>query len=174
MPSLLSLFWTSFPIVLAALIYQLGLPAFISEHVPFQLLANIPTLFLPMHCYKSVKTLSSQLQNAECFTVYNGKFSSVFVDELTADAVKEARIGYAYPGLWDGHGHLIQFGESLDSVGLFGSSSMDEIKKRLVEYKAARSEKGTREQWLRGVGWDQAHFEGKWPTSVRFLELTVP
>jgi hypothetical protein len=173
MPSLLSLFWTSLPIVLAALIYQLGLPTFISEHVPSQLLANIPTLFLPMHCYKSVKTLSLQLQNAECFTVYNGKFSSVFVDELTADAVKEARIGYVYPGLWDGHGHLIQFGESLDSVGLFGSTSMDEIKKRLVKYKAARSEKGTSEDWLRGVGWDQAYLEGQWPTSVRSINIVV-
>jgi hypothetical protein len=167
MPSLTSLFWTSLPIVLAAFIYQLGLPAFISEHVPFKFLANIPTLFLPMHCYKSVRTLSSQLPYAECFTVYDGKFSSVFVDELTSDAVKEARIGYVYPGLWDGHGHLIQFGESLDSVSLFGSTSMDEIQRRLLEYQADRSEKGAHEQWLRGVGWDQAHFDGKWPTSVR-------
>jgi predicted amidohydrolase YtcJ len=166
MPSLSALFWTSLPIVLAALIYQLGLPAFISQN---EVLKNLPSLFLPMHCYKSVSTLSSQLAYAECFTVYNGKFSSVFVDELTDDATKEARIGYAYPGLWDGHGHLIQLGEFLDSVDLFGASSMDEIKRRLVEYQAGRSEKGTSEQWLRGVGWDQAHFEGKWPTSVRTL-----
>jgi hypothetical protein len=175
MHSLLSLIWTSIPIVLAVLIYQLGLPAFISEHVPFKLLANVPTLFLPMHCYTSVRTLSLQLPHAECFTVYDGKFSSVFVDELTSDAAKEARIGYVYPGLWDGHGHLIQFGESLDSVSLFGSTSMDEIQRRLVEYKADRPEKGTSEQWLRGVGWDQAHFNGKWPTSVRcFLTLWRP
>ena len=91
------------------------------------------------------------------------------MDELTANAVKEARVGYVYPGLWDGHGHLIQFGESLDSVSLFGADSMAEIKRRLVEYKAVRSEEGTSKQWLRGVGWDQAHFDGKWPTSVRCL-----
>jgi predicted amidohydrolase YtcJ len=154
---------------LAALVYQLGLPAFISGH---ELYKSIPNLFLPLQCYKSVRTLSSQLSHADCFTVYNGKFSSVFVDDLTADAVKETRVGYVYPGLWDGHGHLIQFGESLDSVSLFGADSMDEIKRRLVEYKAGRSEKGTSEQWLRGVGWDQAHFDGKWPTSVRYL-ITV-
>jgi predicted amidohydrolase YtcJ len=154
---------------LAALVYQLGLPAFISGH---ELYKSIPNLFLPLQCYKSVRTLSSQLSHADCFTVYNGKFSSVFVDDLTADAVKETRVGYVYPGLWDGHGHLIQFGESLDSVSLFGADSMDEIKRRLVEYKAGRSEKGTSEQWLRGVGWDQAYFDGKWPTSVRYL-ITV-
>ncbi|KAI4952005.1 hypothetical protein J4E91_003467 [Alternaria rosae] len=126
----------SLPVILAALIYQLGLPAFISEYVPSTLL---PNLFVPTHCYKSVRTLSSEFPHAECFTIHDGKFSSVFVDNAANDAVKESRTGYAYPGFWDGHGHLIQFGESLDSVSLFGAESMDEIKSRLLEYKIVLS-----------------------------------
>jgi predicted amidohydrolase YtcJ len=165
MPTLLSFLSVSLPVILAALIYQIGLPAFISEHVPSTL---FPNLFVPTHCYKNVRTLSSKLPRAECFTIHDGKFSSVFVDYASDDTVKDARTGYVYPGLWDGHGHLIQFGESLDSVSLFGAESMDEVQKRLVEYRAARPEKGSSEQWLRGVGWDQAHFEGKWPTAVRY------
>ncbi|KAG9194047.1 hypothetical protein G6011_04082 [Alternaria panax] len=163
MPTLSTFLSVSLPVILAALIYQLGLHAFISEHVPSTL---FPNLFVPTHCYKNVRTLSSKLGRAECFTINDGKFSSVFVDEASDEVVKQARTGYVYPGLWDGHGHLIQFGESLDSVSLFGAESMDEVQKRLVEYKAARPEKGSSEQWLRGVGWDQAHFEGRWPTAA--------
>jgi predicted amidohydrolase YtcJ len=166
MPTFSAFLSVSLPVILAALIYQLGLPTFISDQVPS---AFLPNLFVPTHCYKSVRTLSSRLPRAECFTINDGKFSSVFVDESAHDAVKEARTGYVYPGLWDGHGHLIQYGESLDSVSLFGAESMGEIKRRLIEYKAARPEMGVSEQWLRGVGWDQAHFEGKWPTAVRYM-----
>lgn len=163
MPSISAVFWASLPVLLVALIYQVGLPAILTDNVPWQL---FPNLFLTTHCYKSVKTLSERLPTAHCFITNNGKFSSVFVDEVLDDTVKEARTGHVYPGLWDGHGHLIQFGESLDSVDIFGANSMDEVKRRLVEYKKERPEKGTSEQWLRGVGWDQAHFNGRWPTSV--------
>jgi predicted amidohydrolase YtcJ len=165
MPSLSILLLTSLPVLLIAILYQTGF----LEHVPFQVL---PNLFLDTHCYTSVNTLSSKLPQADCFTVSDGKFTSVFVDHASDDATKQARSGYVYPGLWDGHGHLIQFGESLGSVSLFGAESMKEVQKRLVKYKAGRSEVGTREQWLRGVGWDQAHFEGKWPTSVRLYPVS--
>lgn len=157
MPSTGVYFWLSLPVVLVALIYQLGLPAFIGE--------RLPNLRVTTHCYKSVKTLSPELLNLDCFTVNDGLFSSVFAGDASSEEVKDARTGYVYPGLWDGHGHLIQFGESLDSVSLFGASSMAEVQERLLEYEAGRPNEGTSDQWLRGVGWDQAHF-GRWPTSV--------
>lgn len=170
MPSVASLSWASLPVVLIALIYQLGLPTSIAnsinEHVTFKVLSNFLTT---THCYASVRTLSTGLPRAECFSISNGKFSRVFVDDLSADVVKRARSGHVIPGLWDGHGHLLQFGESLDSVDLFGAESMSEVQERLVEYKARRPEVGTREQWLRGVGWDQAKFDGQWPTAVSLL-----
>jgi predicted amidohydrolase YtcJ len=156
MPSTRAYFLLSLPVVLAALIYQLGLPAFLGG-----LFSN---LRVTTHCYKSVRTLSSRLPHAHCFTVSDGTISSVFASDTLAD---EAKGGYAYPGLYDGHGHLIQFGESLDSVDLFGASSMAEVHARLLGYKAGRPGKGVSDQWLRGVGWDQAHF-GRWPTAVRF------
>ena len=158
MPSTGVYFWLSLPVVLVALIYQLGLPAFIGE--------RLPNLRVTTHCYKSVKTLSPELLHLDCFTVNDGLFSSVFAGHASSDEAKEVRTGYVYPGLWDGHGHLIQFGESLDSVGLFSASSMAEVQERLLEYKMGRPDEGTSDQWLRGVGWDQAHF-GQWPTSVR-------
>lgn len=158
MPSITAAFWLSLPVLLAALVYQLGLPAFVEHRLPWT--SNSTT-----HCYKAVRTLSSILAQAHCFTVSSGHFSRVFVDDAPAEA-KDARTGYVYPGLWDGHGHLKQYGESLDSVSLFGASSMDQVQKRLLDYKTDRPEKGASDEWLRGAGWDQAHYGGRWPTSV--------
>jgi hypothetical protein len=60
----------------------------------------------------------------------------------------------------------VQYGELLDSANLFGAASMAEVQQRLVQYRADRPEAGTQKQWLRGIGWDQAHFGGSWPLSV--------
>ena len=167
MPPVSTLIWALLPVILAALIYQAGLPgsifAPITEHVAWKVLRNI---FTTTHCYTSVRTLSSRLPRAECFTVSNGKFSRVFLDDSSSSGAKQERAGHVIPGLWDGHGHLVQYGESLHSVSLFGAESMAEVKDRLVEYKAGHPEVGTSDQWLRGVGWDQAKFKGRWPTSV--------
>lgn len=156
-----TLFWAVFPLLFAAYIYQAGvlLPSFLPT--------PIHDLFATTHCYTSVWTLSPQIPRADCFSVLNGRVSRVFADESSPTAAKQKRAGYVLPGLWDGHGHLIQYGELLNSANLFGAKSMDEVKERLIGYKTTHAGVGTREQWLRGVGWDQANFDGKWPTSVK-------
>ncbi|KAF2186684.1 hypothetical protein K469DRAFT_706679 [Zopfia rhizophila CBS 207.26] len=146
-------------IVIIAIGYQLGLPNLLIAKV-------VQVLFSQTYCYISVKTLSSTLSQAECFTVSpDGKFTKVFLDERSYDVVKAARYGHVIPGLWDGHGHLLEYGELMDSVNLFGAKSMEEVQMRLAEYKYLHKEAGTSEQWLRGVGWDQANFGGEWPTA---------
>lgn len=167
MPSISTLFWLSFPVILVALVYQIGLPAFVlkltAEHLAFKVLRH---LFTTKHCYASITTLVPGSSRVDCFSISNGKFSRVFLDDTAAGAVKQARSGHVIPGLWDGHGHLVQYGEFLSSVNIFGAESMSEVQRRLVQYKAGRPEVGTSKLWLRGVGWDQAHFGGHWPTSV--------
>jgi hypothetical protein len=172
MPSVSTLFWASVPLVVCAVIFQLGLPSFVTKLVTDSIYYKVALqLFSTTHCYISVKTLSPGLPQAECFSVSNGKFSRVFLDETSFDVTKQARTGHVIPGLWDGHGHLLAYGESLDSVDLFGANSMDTVKERLLKYRAGREEVGTAEHWLRGVGWDQANFKGKWPTAVSVLSL---
>lgn len=177
MPAHTILFWVTLPVFLGVVFHQIGLqallPASIPEYAGFKIFRS---LFEETHCYASVTTLSTGSPNAECFSVSNGKFSRVFKDNFikqdsSFDAVKEARAGYAYPGLWDGHGHLIQYGELLNSVDLFGSKSMAEVQDRLVQYKAEHPNEGTSQRWIRGVGWDQAHFGGAWPVTVSTSEL---
>ncbi|CBX91400.1 hypothetical protein LEMA_P069080.1 [Plenodomus lingam JN3] len=168
MPSLSNLFLVSIPLVLLALFFQTGAPAFalhiVAEHVAFKVVRN---LLATTYCYASVKTLSEVGSDAKCFSVFNGKFTKVVPEgSWTVLQRLDARDGHVIPGLWDGHGHLLQFGESLDSVNVFGAGSMQEVQRRLQEYKAARPETGSKKEWMRGVGWDQANFGGKWPTSV--------
>jgi predicted amidohydrolase YtcJ len=166
MPSTSTLFWASFPILLAALVYQVGVPAPIQKLISEILVIKIiKQLFVTTYCYKSVRTHSTGLPQAECFTISGDKFSNVFMDATSFAVTKEGRTGHVIPGLWDGHGHLQQYGEMMDSANLFGADSMDKVKNKLVAYRKANEEVGTKEHWLRGVGWDQANFRGKWPTA---------
>lgn len=121
-----------------------------------------------IHCYKGVRTQDEELPAARCFSVVNGIFSQVAKtpEELVASGhsiVEDP--GYVIPGLWDGHGHLLQYGEFLHSVDLFGSKSLEDVRDRMKSYVAANPGAGSNDQWVRGVGWDQTAF-GRMPTAV--------
>ncbi|KAL2264953.1 hypothetical protein VTJ83DRAFT_7463 [Remersonia thermophila] len=141
------------------------------------------------YCYESVRLTSREedLKKDWCFevTAEGGRFGAVFArDSATASAREPheaeqdkeersadkkqttkkkklaVRKGHVLPGLWDGHGHLMQHGEFLHSADLFGASSPDEVRRRLREYLNKNPEVGTRENWVRGVGWDQMQLGG--------------
>ncbi|KAI0386852.1 amidohydrolase family-domain-containing protein [Hypomontagnella monticulosa] len=117
------------------------------------------------HCYQSVRTNSVAEPYVNCFSVSpSGKFSKVFKARNDSEFVRNARPGFAMPGLWDGHGHLLQYGEFLNSVDLFGSTSMDDARSRVRDYVDQNPNVGSKEEWLRGVGWDQMAL-GKMPTA---------
>jgi len=50
-------------------------------------------------------------------------------------------------------------------VDLFGSTSLKDAKDRLTAYILAHEGVGSREDWIRGVGWDQMVM-GEMPTAV--------
>ncbi|KAK4172786.1 putative metal dependent amidohydrolase [Triangularia setosa] len=92
-----------------------------------------------------------------------GLITRVFTSET-----ENKREGYVIPGLWDGHGHLLQYGEFLHGVDLFGAGSKEEVKRRLREYLHKRKDEegvGGRENWVRGVGWDQGLLREGMPTA---------
>ncbi|KAF2006292.1 amidohydrolase 3 [Amniculicola lignicola CBS 123094] len=162
-----ALTWYGILALLVAVVYQQGPAAILDKVLPDTglFIKIIQNAFSDTHCYVSITTLDSNLPHAECFSVAGGKFTRVFLDDTSFAVIKEKRTGHVIPGLWDGHGHLLQYGELLDSVDLFGAANMDEVKSKIVEYKRNHEEAGTKEQWLRGVGWDQAKFKGKWPVA---------
>lgn len=126
-----------------------------------------------VYCYSGVRTQDDDQPTARCFSVTDGHFSQVVdtPEELVLPEQAEPSgtvvedPGYVIPGLWDGHGHLLQYGEFLHSVDLFGSESLDEVRARLKTYLAANPGAGTKDEWVRGVGWDQTAF-GRMPTAV--------
>jgi hypothetical protein len=160
MPLASALFWVAYPLLLIAFVYQVGLPDFVTRPVTETNAYNtLWKLFTTTHCYTSVNTQASGLPRAQCFSVSNGKFTRIFRDEVPdgSQELERSRTGHVIPGLWDGHGHLVQFGELLDSVNLFGATSMPQVHQRLVEYKTKRPETGTQTQWIRGIGWVGLH-----------------
>ncbi len=174
MPLVFALFSVSIAVGIFALLYPAGIIQLLLHPIPEHIASTVlATLFSTTYCYESIETLSLSSPQFNCFSVSNGKFSKVFRDKTSIESLRHAHKGHVIPGLWDGHGHLIQYGESLGSVSLFGAQSMDEVKNRLIEYKASHLEAGSPEQWLRGVGWDQANFEGKWPKAVRTTRMSL-
>ncbi|KAK1750841.1 amidohydrolase family-domain-containing protein [Echria macrotheca] len=123
-------------------------------------------------CYSGLRTHASGRTSfdAPCFSFRDGKFSRVSLSREDVlgngegEVEVEVRRGNVIPGLWDGHGHLLQYGEFLHSVDIFGCLSVDEIVERLVRYLEAHPGMGTRGQWVRGVGWDQ-NLLGGMPTA---------
>lgn len=113
------------------------------------------------HCYKSIRTHDPEQAEAQCFTVVDGVFTAVG----PSDADHPTIDGYVIPGLWDGHGHLLQYGEFLHSVDLFGARSLEEVRNRIKSYITENPGAGLKDNWVRGVGWDQTFF-GRMPTAV--------
>ncbi|TDZ26876.1 putative amidohydrolase YtcJ [Colletotrichum orbiculare MAFF 240422] len=121
------------------------------------------------YCYQGIRTHDEDQPNAKCFSVSGGKFTRVFPWDdasLTIDA------GFVIPGLWDGHGHLAQYGEFLYSADLFGAASLDDVRGRLRNYVDSHPDAGTKDEWIRGIGWDQS-FYGRMPTAADIEEDEV-
>lgn len=70
------------------------------------------------------------------------------------------------------HGHLQQYGEFLHSVDLFGSSSIADVRERLASYLAKHDGVGSKDDWIRGIGWDQMALGGM-PTAVQSHSLLL-
>ena len=118
------------------------------------------------YCYQGVRTHDDAQPVAQCFTVEDGKFTRVFPWD---DASLTTNVGFVIPGLWDGHGHLFQYGEFLHSADLFGAASFDDVRGRLRNFVDSNPGAGSETSWIRGVGWDQDAY-GRMPTAVRRLQ----
>jgi predicted amidohydrolase YtcJ len=120
------------------------------------------------YCYTNVQTLSDITPIAECFSVLaSGKFGRVFSkpnSHILNGQIIESK-GYVIPGLWDSHGHVLGLGETLQTVQLYNSKSMEETIFRVKNYATAHPGTGTKNNWILGTGWDQAAF-GRMPASV--------
>ncbi|CAI2168158.1 13686_t:CDS:10 [Funneliformis geosporum] len=65
------------------------------------------------------------------------------------------------PGLIDAHGHLQYLGNSLLSVNLIGSKSVEEMRERIREYINSHPDIDPTTEWIVGWGWDQTLWTSK-------------
>ncbi|CAK7204492.1 hypothetical protein SEUCBS139899_007249 [Sporothrix eucalyptigena] len=114
------------------------------------------------YCYESITTLAEgePVSGPQCFTVKDGHFTAVVPYSEAQGTSSTILKGHVIPGLWDGHGHLIPYGEFLASADLFGSSDATDVRHRLHEYLAQHPDVGGHDKWLRGFGWDQMAMGG--------------
>ena len=120
-----------------------------------------------------VYTVDEKFTIVQAFAVINGKI----IKAGTTDDILKKYIGRemidakgqsVYPGFIDAHAHFVSYGESLFQVDLFGSSSWEEILDRVKKFSADHP----KETWIRGRGWDQNKFPGKFfPTNEKLNEL---
>lgn len=114
-----------------------------------------------------ITTLNTSLPRAKCFRVSNGLFTEVLGGIPSTEDEITFLDGYVLPGIIESHGHILQYGEMLESVSLYGAQSINEVIIRILDFLKAHEGEGygTREKWVRGVGWDQAYFGGVMPTA---------
>ena len=117
-----------------------------------------------------ISTLNPGVPRAKCFRSQQGFFTEVFEDYPTSTEEILFLNGHVLPGIIESHGHILQYGEMLESVSLYGAQSIDDVRTRIKDFLKSHKGEGYgthSDKWVRGVGWDQAHFGGVMPTAVR-------
>ena len=109
-----------------------------------------------------VYTVDSSFTIAEAFAVKDGKILSVGSDaeirgEYAASNEIDAGGKAVYPGFIDAHSHFVEYGQSLFTAALFGSTSFEEVAQRVKDFAAQHPGQA----WIFGRGWDQNKFPGK-------------
>ncbi|CUS15259.1 unnamed protein product [Tuber aestivum] len=128
-------------------------------------------------CYQRIDTLSPTNDSFTCIQASDrsGQVLHLFNHSGYSDSngleAWDMNAGYVIPGLWDGHGHVLQYGEMLSGVKLYGAESVDAIRTRIKEYQKKNPTHGGKARWIRGIGWDQMYFGGIMPIAVPILPV---
>jgi predicted amidohydrolase YtcJ len=121
----------------------------------------------------TIYTVDSSFSISEAMAVKDGKIvetgkTADLQNKYDAKEKLDAEGKFIYPGFIDAHAHFAGYGQSLFTVDLYDSKSMDEVVQRVKSFDSAY--KG--EQWILGRGWDQNKFPGKaYPTNEALNKL---
>ena len=129
-----------------------------------------------------IHTMDSALALAEAVVVENNKFTYVGTEEGARSFLEkngcvfnEIDLGgnLVLPGFNDSHMHFIHYAESLRSVNLSGTSSINELKDRLK--KALENRQPGDNTWLEGNGWNHDFFldEKRFPNRFDLDEVSA-
>lgn len=79
-----------------------------------------------VYCYDSITTFDNDNTTQKCLAVYpNGTFGPILSPPPESIAKYHYTKGHVFPGMWDAHAHVLQYGEMLESVQLYGAESIE-------------------------------------------------
>ncbi|KAJ8058606.1 hypothetical protein OCU04_012783 [Sclerotinia nivalis] len=155
---------------------------FISGYFILFITANLHSLYdtwtsSTLYCVRepyTITTLSPSFPNSKCFRTRIDLITQVLENVPKGEHGEKITWlnGFVLPGIIESHGHILQYGEMLESVSLYDAESVEDVKSRIKEWLARHQGEGfgQREKWIRGMGWDQAHFGGVMPTAKQLSE----
>ncbi|TYA58303.1 amidohydrolase [Formosa maritima] len=131
---------------------------------------QVDTIVINANAY----TVNSNFDIAEAFAIKDGKFfkigtSKEMQDSFAADTIIDAKGQTIVPGFIDAHCHMYGLGMNLQQVDLFGTTSFDEVMKRVLDFQ---NKKQT--NFIIGRGWDQNDWEDKTYPDKKLLDALFP
>jgi len=122
----------------------------------------------------NVYTVNENFEKAEAFAVKDGKFlevgtSKIIRDKYTSDSFIDAQGQTVLPGLIDAHCHFLTLGELQQQVNLVGTTSFDDMIKRVVDFYNKN-----KPSVIKGRGWDQTDWEDKEMPTNKILNRLFP
>jgi len=120
----------------------------------------------------TIYTVDSTFSTVEAMALKDGKViatgkSADLLAQYDAKEKRDAQGKFIYPGLIDAHAHFFRYGTGLQSVDLVGTTSWEEVIKKVQAY-AAENPQG----WITGRGWDQNDWPVKeFPSNEKLNEL---
>src|SRR4030095_15493880 len=121
----------------------------------------------------TIYTVDSSSSVAEAMVVKDGKIvetgkASDLQSKYDAKEKLDAQGKFIYPGFIDAHAHFVGYGQSLFTVDLYDSKSIDEVVKKVKDFDSAHPN----ETWILGRGWDQNKFPSQsFPTNDALNKL---
>ncbi len=106
-----------------------------------------------------VHTMNENMDVFDAIAIKDGKIIEVgperqILNKYSADEYIDAELKDVYPGLTDGHGHLLPYARQQLSVDLVGCKSYDEMVLRIKKYQGKH-----KRAFIIGRGWDQSLWE---------------
>ncbi|MBT8272605.1 MAG: amidohydrolase [Bacteroidia bacterium] len=122
----------------------------------------------------NIYTVNNAFDNAEAFAVRDGKFVAVgstqsILNDYDSENMLDAEEQTIVPGFIDAHCHFLGLGQNQQAVDLVGTTSFEEVVKRVIDFQNKRNQK-----FIKGRGWDQNDWEDKEFPTKKLLDNLFP
>jgi predicted amidohydrolase YtcJ len=120
----------------------------------------------------TVYTVDTAFTITEAIAIKDGRIIATgkttdLLAQYDAKEKEDAQGKFIYPGLIDAHAHFFRYGTGLQTANLTGTTSWDDVLKKLQSFAAEN-----KEGWIIGRGWDQNDWTVKeFPVNDQLNEL---